>query len=204
MFEMMNAKAKENNTQNEAETTPDTEAVVTVRRMSLKEFTGLDPSSKEQIADLSTPSWKSTVSPSLISSYSARRRSVLSNDVLESPSKRLTTQMEESLDLPTAINRVSSLRQRLSQIERQEVISFDDSPVVRLKLLDESRRMSATAKELLSTLCCARAVLEGGDGQPIFIKSTINLQSAVNQLIHALSSIRSPYLRRSIFLFQEV
>ncbi|CAD6198566.1 unnamed protein product [Caenorhabditis auriculariae] len=92
---------------------------ITVRRMSLAEFTGLAP--KQKIFDIEVPTWRSSVSQSsLLNSFSARRRSVLSTDVCDSPSRRLTPQKEESLDLATAIDRLSSLRERTSNLERAE------------------------------------------------------------------------------------
>ncbi|XGW14361.1 hypothetical protein V3C99_000572 [Haemonchus contortus] len=132
---------------------------VNVRRMSLKEFTGLD-NTKADITDLPVAAWKCSTSPSqLINSYSARRRSVLSTDLPPSPSKKLTIAKEESIDLPTAINRVSTLQSRFNEdnvgTERTTTsTSCSSSSSVnestnrsRQKLLEESKRFAVAAKD---------------------------------------------------------
>ncbi|WKY01745.1 hypothetical protein Q1695_015614 [Nippostrongylus brasiliensis] len=135
------------------QTAPELSAV-NVRRMSLKEFTGLDQT-KSEVSDLHVPTWKCSTSPSsLINSFSARRRSVLASDLPPSPSKKLTTAKEESIDLPTAIDRVSSLQQRLqgedSSAKMTSSSSSSASTVDNCHLLEESKRVAAAAKELAS------------------------------------------------------
>ncbi|PAV71693.1 hypothetical protein WR25_27057 [Diploscapter pachys] len=92
---------------------------VPVRRVSLAEFTGLEP--QEKLDEISQPSWKCSVSPSsLLSSYSARRRSVLSTDVPDSPSKKLTPQREESIETSAAIDRITLMQERLSKLDHND------------------------------------------------------------------------------------
>ncbi|ETN72554.1 hypothetical protein NECAME_04457 [Necator americanus] len=118
--------------------------------MSLKEFTGLDDT-KEEITELPVPSWKCSTSPSsLISSFSARRRSVLSTELPDSPSKKLSVAKEESIDIPTAINRISNLQSRLNEASSTVNTASNSSDIGhdREKLLEESKRMAVAAKDL--------------------------------------------------------
>ncbi|KJH47984.1 hypothetical protein DICVIV_05919 [Dictyocaulus viviparus] len=222
--------------------------------MSLKEFTGLD-NTKEEVSNLPTATWKSFTSPSsLINSFSARRRSVLSSDVPSSPSKKLAPPQEECIDISTAIKRISALRIRLDEIRTVEKLSTASSSFVaasssqdrRQQLLEESKRIVNAAKDFASISCsssdakwnatvaeivdcadcltsAALAVLSESnvyysqlitteliqtltaihsslnDAQQsrlnnddnLMSKSMVNLQSAVNQLMYAITSSSS-------------
>ncbi|CAI4230442.1 unnamed protein product [Auanema sp. JU1783] len=125
------------------------DAPVAVRRMSLKEFTGLDPSKRDQIAELSIPSWKSsTTSSSLINLYSSRRRSLLSGDVTDSPTKRLSAPKEEVLDINSALQRISALTHKISTFHRQSVPSPKGDANCRMQLLEDGKRTATVAREL--------------------------------------------------------
>ncbi|KAK5965774.1 hypothetical protein GCK32_009976 [Trichostrongylus colubriformis] len=127
--------------------------------MSLKEFTGLD-NTKADVTDLPVAAWKCSTSPSqLINSFSARRRSLLSAELPPSPSKKLTIAKEESIDLPTAINRIGDLQSRLhhgnGDTDRSTSTSCssstntnDSTNLSRQKLLEQSKRIVAAAKDL--------------------------------------------------------
>ncbi|CAJ0596683.1 unnamed protein product [Cylicocyclus nassatus] len=127
---------------------------VNVRRMSLKEFTGLNDT-KEEMTELPIPSWKSSTTPSsLISSYSARRRSVLAAELPESPTRKLTAPREESVDLPTAIRRVERLQARLQEAHASANPSSNSTQADdQHKLLEESKRMVVAANEFSQIKC---------------------------------------------------
>ncbi|PIC40586.1 hypothetical protein B9Z55_011877 [Caenorhabditis nigoni] len=97
---------------------------VQVRRMSLADFTGLAP--QQKIADIEPPTWKSSSSQSsLMNSFSTRRRSVLSNDILDSPSRRLSPRIDEEMDVQTAVQRLRQIETKNS--EMKPVTSSDPS-----------------------------------------------------------------------------
>ncbi|CAJ0941481.1 unnamed protein product, partial [Mesorhabditis belari] len=87
---------------------------VPVRRMSLKDYTGVEG---ERLRELENPSWKETVtSASLLNSCSKRRRSLLSTDTYPSGSaQKLSVQVEEPLALDIVRKRMESLRSRLAE-----------------------------------------------------------------------------------------
>ncbi|KAE9418835.1 hypothetical protein Angca_000304 [Angiostrongylus cantonensis] len=136
------------------------EAVNPIRRMSLKEFTGLDHPN-EDIRNLPAPSWKHSTSPtSLINSYSARRRSVLATDMPSSPSKKLVPPKEECIDLSAAINSISALQSHLREIDSTQKSSSSSSPSAimdsnhdRQELLEETRRIVNVAKDFAALSC---------------------------------------------------
>ncbi|CAO4371984.1 unnamed protein product [Caenorhabditis nigoni] len=97
---------------------------VQVRRMSLADFTGLAP--QQKITDIEPPTWKSSSSQSsLMNSFSTRRRSVLSNDILDSPSRRLSPRIDEEMDVQTAVQRLRQIETKNS--EMKPVTSSDPS-----------------------------------------------------------------------------
>ncbi|CAI2348530.1 unnamed protein product [Caenorhabditis sp. 36 PRJEB53466] len=124
---------------------------VQVRRMSLAEFTGLAP--QQKLTDIEPPTWKSSVSQSsLLNSFSSRRRSVLSNDALDSPSRRLSPRIEEEMDVQTAISRLRTIEMKSAEMKAESgsgtVINADDVLAEKKRANDAIQRIQIVARQL--------------------------------------------------------
>uniref|UniRef100_A0A1I7UJ39 WSN domain-containing protein n=4 Tax=Caenorhabditis tropicalis TaxID=1561998 RepID=A0A1I7UJ39_9PELO len=118
---------------------------VQVRRMSLADFTGLAP--QQKLTDIEPPTWKSSSSSqsSLLNSFSTRRRSVLSTDVLDSPSRRLSPRIEEEMDVQTAIQRLRSIETK--NLEMKET-SSEDVAAEKKRANEAVHRIQVAARQL--------------------------------------------------------
>ncbi|EFO92689.1 hypothetical protein GCK72_008603 [Caenorhabditis remanei] len=123
---------------------------VQVRRMSLADFTGLAP--QQKLTDIEPPTWKSSSSQSsLLNSFSTRRRSVLSNDVLDSPSRRLSPRIEEEMDVHTAIQRLRSIETKSAELkpcDPPSTATADDVAAEKKQANDSIHRIQAAARQL--------------------------------------------------------
>ncbi|EGT56570.1 hypothetical protein CAEBREN_29860 [Caenorhabditis brenneri] len=124
---------------------------VQVRRMSLADFTGLAPAQK--LTDIEPPTWKSSSSQSsLLNSFSTRRRSVLSTDVLDSPSRRLSPRIEEEMDFQTAIQRLHAIETKSAEMKASQnssgPSSADELAADKKQANDAVHRIQIAARQL--------------------------------------------------------
>ncbi|GMT18873.1 hypothetical protein PFISCL1PPCAC_10170, partial [Pristionchus fissidentatus] len=120
-------------------------APASVRRMSLKEYSGLEPRSR----DFSLSPWKESSSPcSLLSSFSSRRRRCLSSDS-PSPIAPPPTQSidNDTLDIVSITARLEMLRLRLTEEKDKEKEGMRETD--KLNLLEATRRLSAVCKTIV-------------------------------------------------------
>lgn len=128
---------------------------VQVRRMSLADFTGLAP--QQKLADIEPPTWKSSSSQSsLMNSFSTRRRSVLSNDILDSPSRKLSPRIEEEIDVHTAVQRLRSIETKSTEMKpssessasSSSTSSPEDVAAEKKRAVDAVHRIQHAARQL--------------------------------------------------------
>eukprot|EP00080_Pristionchus_pacificus_P002887 PDM62907.1 frm-8 [Pristionchus pacificus] len=131
-----------------------------VRRMSLKEYSGLEPRSR----DFSLSPWKQPSSPSsLLSSFSSRRRRCLSTEcpsplapIPPSPGNDLND--SPAPDIVSITARLEMLRLRLSEDKDKENEAIKDEDKARL--LEATRSLSVVSKRLVRECSLAHGLDE--------------------------------------------
>ncbi|CAI5446211.1 unnamed protein product [Caenorhabditis angaria] len=149
---------------------------VQVRRMSLAEFNGL--AGEPKLADIETPTWKSSVSQSsLLNSFSNRRRSILPSDTYESPARRLATQSEEDMDIQTAISRLKSIETTCQKSQSCDKL-LNDLSSEKSKASDAINRIQIVVKQLnqipSSSTSTIQSLLPETVSAATFLAKTIN------------------------------